>query len=169
MSLLQALRDSRYRGCTQHECSRAGCAVRVARGKASFTLEGTPVPHALIDCDMPPIDQQAPHCDYVFLASGGGGYAAPIEMTSGSKKLGTVVRQLQFGADLAAEVIQGGGEVRFRAVLVGRLRDLHRLDQPKKLNGRAGRRPIKFRNRRYRVDVIDGAGQQFADILAKAS
>ena len=87
MSVVKMFRDSEYNNCVACEYADSSRATRlIKKGAASFSLKDTPSPCVSLDCDLPPIDQNASRCDYIFAAGGKVGYVSPIEMTSGMKK-----------------------------------------------------------------------------------
>ena len=156
MSFIQMFRASDYKACVTREraTSRRG-APPVKRHGASFGLDGVPAPYILIDCDEPPINQNATRCDFVFVADGNDGCIAPIEMTAGKKKTSDAVSQLRAGAELVAEVVHGRDVTVFRPVLVGRLKEKR---QSKKGLRKSDRDRVLFGGRRYRVRSVANGG-----------
>ena len=173
MSLVSMFLSSKYKGCVSHQCPGSGCGDKIERDGAAFNLNGAPAPHILVDCDAPPCIESpagALRCDYIFVADDEKTYIAPVEMTSGKKKLSEVVSQLQFGADLASRVVKGATVSVFQPVFVGELKDMDRREwarfkkQPKS-------KSVEFRGERYPVEIIGenkrrGKRKRFVDALS---
>jgi len=119
MSLTKLLRDKVDKRCVTHDCR--GCSRKIRKEGASFSLQGAPAPHILVDFDKLGLSQNEPCCDYLFAAHGKGGksgYVVPIEMTSGKKDASKVKEQLQAGAHFAGKSIPHGRKAEFVPVLL---------------------------------------------------
>ena len=155
MSFTQNVLAKADERCIVHQCeTAAGCAKSIPKEGASFSLDGSPAPHALADFDKPPLyGANRRRCDFLFIADlgddGGSGWLVLIEMSSGKKRAGEVFRQLRAGSELIDGIIPRGFEIEFRVVLVGRMngREKRNLDKPEY--------QIRFRGvGPYRVKVI---------------
>ena len=168
MSLVQQFLGSKYSRCIIRRNSNPNRQLpAIAKGKASLGMESAPVPYVVVDCDMPPFDQNAARCDYIFVSNGKVGFLCPVEMTSGEKKASDAVKQLQASADLASQGIGKVDVSAFQPILVGALherrRDVKGLRQ-------APRQQVRFRGRAYQIkSVVSGSRLVDAVDAAQAS
>ncbi len=132
-----------------------------------MSLAGVPRDHVLVDLDCADLTilRGRTRCDYVFFAAESGRLACivPIELKSGSVRLGKAVQQLQAGADIASSWIPSGPAPTFVPVLVhGRrihMRDRRALRSSSKM--------ITFRDLRKNVQTIR-CGAPLSKAISKA-
>ena len=86
-------------GNCSESCSRDGCNV---------SLTDVPPDRVIVDVDkaFPAHGREGKHCDFVLFIDRGGAplLAAPAELKSGRPDVSEAVRQLQGGADFAADL-----------------------------------------------------------------
>jgi len=114
MGLVEKVREKLDARClVEGKLNKEGCRV---------LMTGAPAPRLVVDFDKPgsPRHPDAPHCDYLFIAEGGGGlgWIAPLELKRGRLHSDEIVRQLQAGADAAARLVSEEESIRFRPIAV---------------------------------------------------
>ena len=144
--------------CLVHGCkSTTGCTRTFTRNRATFSLAGSPSPHALLDFDKPPlVDPNVSRCDFLFAADGkhgNAGWLVFLEMTSGKKAAGKISRQIQSGMALVADLVPRNLGLEVRAVVVGSMsrRERRALNSPACFVQFHGMKP-------QAVGVISGGG-----------
>ena len=108
--LVQAVTQHVDVACRKRNIGKRGCSV---------SMQGVPVEHVAVDldCDTLGIPADRKRCDYVFFGKEqNGAWVSPIELKGGTFRGGSVVAQLQGGADIADAWIPDG--LRFRLVPV---------------------------------------------------
>ena len=108
---VDAIRAKTDKRCHANRCEDSGC---------SLSMSGAPSPGALISLEHPaaPIVAGQSHCDFLFV----GGrdedrpLVAPIELTTGNKRAGVFLRQIEGGASVADKLLPSNVAFRFRPV-----------------------------------------------------
>ena len=114
MSLVADVGPKVATSCLVRSCGKQGCRV---------PLDGAATPRLVMDLDKPgsPLGGAAARCDYLILVDNDAGmdWVVPLELKRG-KAPGSVVRQLQAGADLAASLLPRDAKVKVRPVVAAR-------------------------------------------------
>lgn len=135
-----------------------GCSNSIGRSGAKFSLEGTPGPHLVIDMDKVINAEDKPACDYLLLADSVNDscdWVAPVEITSSrGKKVGTIRRQLQSGAEYVEQKFGFARSAKFVAVLVGKASDIRKLRKQQ----------IKYFGKKHGIKTMLNGGR-IADVL----
>ena len=115
-----------------------------------------------MDHPLAPVSRYATRCDFLFVGSVDDSdeeWVSPIELKEGNVRASEIERQLQAGADAAAQLVPSGADVYFRPVVAsGRI---HK-DEQRKLRSDSSK--IRFRGQSeiiYRIRC----GDSLADIL----
>ena len=98
----------------------ARCLRKQGRaGKCSISLTGVSRQFVLIHMDSPssPPSQHETRCDYLYIGyldnKDGSPWTVPIELKSGGISASAVAKQLQAGADVAAQIIPHNASTKF--------------------------------------------------------
>ena len=114
MTMMESIRGKLNARCLRKQC-RAG--------KCSISLKGVSRQFVLIHMDSPssPPSQHETRCDYLFLGylddTDGSPWTVPIELKSGGVSASAVAKQLQAGADVAAQIIPHNANTNFIPVV----------------------------------------------------
>ena len=108
---VDAILDGTDPQCHADKCEDSGC---------SLSMSGAPSPGALISLEHPaaPVEVGQSRCDFLFV----GGHdedhplVAPIELTTGKKRVSVFLRQISGGASVADSLLPSEITFRFRPV-----------------------------------------------------
>ena len=108
---VDAIRAKTDPQCHADKCEDSGC---------SLSMSGAPSPGALISLEHPaaPVATGQSRCDFLFV----GGHdedhplVAPIELTTGKKRVSVFLRQIRRGASVADSLLPSDVTFRFRPV-----------------------------------------------------
>ena len=131
----------------------------------SVSLENAPDPYVMIDIDKQgaPVDQNKTRCDYIFIGGCEVVWLMPLELMGGKPDPSKIVRQLQAGADVAADVIIPKGEqVEFQPVAFcgGKFHRTARVQLAKSAN------KIRFRGQQINSRLLR-CGKSLTEALPK--
>ena len=108
---VNAILDGTDPQCHADKCEDSGC---------SLSMSDAPTPGALISLEHPaaPVAFGQSHCDFLFV----GGHdeerplVAPIELTTGKKRVSVFLKQIRGGASVADRLLPPGVAFRFRPI-----------------------------------------------------
>ena len=145
VNLVGRIRDSLPDGCiASGRLRKEGCSV---------SLKNAPTPWVAVDMDKPqaPVGGNETKCDYIFIGGCDDVYLVPLELTKQDLNASKITRQLQAGANIAAErIIPKREQVQFQPVAVygGRFHPAqkHQLSQSAS--------NIRFKGKQFKIQLL---------------